>query len=105
MNNLQTHRQNAGLSQSQLAAKVEGLSVRTLQHYEQGSLDINKAAVGTVAKIASVLGCSVADLLEPGWDTPDVGKIPAGAAVLIVQALGYKIDGVLALFNPDNYIL
>ena len=105
MNNLQTHRQNAGLSQSQLAAKVEGLSVRTLQHYEQGSLDINKAAVGTVAKIASVLDCTVADLLEPGWEAADVGKIPADAAVLIARTLGRQVDEILAVFNSDNYIL
>ena len=65
MKNLQKRRQEAGFSQSQLAYLVEGLSVRTLQHYEQGSLNINKAAAETVAKIAEALHCEVQDILEP----------------------------------------
>ena len=64
MSKLQKRRKAAGLSQSQLAAKVEGLSVRTLQHYEQGSMDINKAAAATVQGLAFALGCKVEDLLE-----------------------------------------
>lgn len=64
MSKLQERRKAAGLSQSQLAAKVDGLTVRTLQHYEQGSLDINKAAAVTVQRLAAALGCTVEDLLE-----------------------------------------
>ena len=63
MNKLQEHRKAAGLSQSQLAAKVP-MSVRTLQHLERGSLDINKAAAVTVYRLAQELGCEVVDLLE-----------------------------------------
>lgn len=64
MSKLQDRRKAAGLSQSQLAAKVEGLTVRTLQYYEQGALDINKAAAIIVWRLSVVLGCQVSDLLE-----------------------------------------
>lgn len=62
-NRLQDRRKAAGLSQSQLAAKVP-MSVRTLQHLERGSLDINKAAAVTVYRLAIVLECQIEDLLE-----------------------------------------
>lgn len=64
MSKLKDRRQKAGFSQSQLAARVEGLSVRTLQHYEQGTMDINKAAALIVWRLAVALGCEVVDLLE-----------------------------------------
>ena len=64
MSKLQDRRKKAGFSQSQLAARVEGLSLRSLQHYEQGSLDINKAAALIVWRIAVALGCDVGDILE-----------------------------------------
>lgn len=63
MSKLQERRKAAGLSQSQLAAKLS-MSVRTLQHLERGSLDINKAAAVTVYRLAQELGCEVVDLLE-----------------------------------------
>lgn len=63
MSKLQDRRKAAGLSQSKLAAKVP-MSVRTLQHLEAGSLDINKAAAVTVYRLAVVLECEVVDLLE-----------------------------------------
>jgi transcriptional regulator with XRE-family HTH domain len=63
MNKLQNRRKAAGLSQSQLAAKV-GISVRTLQHLESGFRDINKAAALTVYRMAVELRCDVSDLLE-----------------------------------------
>lgn len=64
MSKLQDRRKAAGLSQSQLTAKVEGLTLRTLQYYEQGALDINKAAALIVWRLSVVLGCRVEDLLE-----------------------------------------
>lgn len=63
MTKLQERRKAAGLSQSKLAAATE-LSVRTLQHYEQGTMDINSAAAMTVYKLAQHLGCRMEDLLE-----------------------------------------
>lgn len=63
MSKLQERRKAAGLSQSQLAEKIP-MSVRTLQHLERGSLDVNKAAAVTVYRLAQELGCEVVDLLE-----------------------------------------
>ena len=61
--NIQAKRKAAGLSQRQLADRA-GVSVRALQHYEQGSLDINKAAAEQVYRLARALGCSIEELLD-----------------------------------------
>lgn len=63
MSNLQNLRKAAGLSQRQLADKSE-TSFRTLQDYEQGNKDINKAQVIILYKIAKTLQCSIEDLME-----------------------------------------
>lgn len=63
LSKLQDKRKAAGLSQRKLADRV-GLSFRMIQHYEQGSLDINKAAVETVYRLAAALGCSMEDLID-----------------------------------------
>lgn len=63
MSKLQDKRKAAGLSQSKLADRV-GVSFRMIQHYEQGSLDINKAAAETVYRLAKALGCDMVELLE-----------------------------------------
>lgn len=63
MTNLKKHRIEKGFSQSQLA-ELAGMSLRTLQHYEQGERDINKAQAGTLLRIARALDCTIEDLLE-----------------------------------------
>ena len=63
MSKLQDRRKAAGLSQSELARKAE-VPVRTIQHFEKGTMDINKAAVVTVLQLAEALGCEIMDLLE-----------------------------------------
>jgi DNA-binding XRE family transcriptional regulator len=59
---LKTARETAGLSQSQAAEKA-GVSVRTLQHYEQGSKDVNAAKLATILKLCAALRCKIADIL------------------------------------------
>ena len=56
-------RKDKGLTQKELA-EATGLSLRTLQHYEQGSKDLNMAAAITVYAIAQALGVKVEDLLN-----------------------------------------
>jgi transcriptional regulator with XRE-family HTH domain len=63
MSNLQRIRKEAGLTQSELAGRAK-ISLRTLQYYEQGSLDINKASAVTVWRLAMVLGCQMESLLN-----------------------------------------
>jgi len=62
-NNIQKLRLEKGLSQSQLA-ELSGISVRTLQSYEQGDRDICKAAVETAFKIAKALDVSIEQLFK-----------------------------------------
>ncbi len=61
--NLKRIRTLYGCSQSELA-ELSGVSLRSIQMYEQRGKDINKASVTTVSKLAKVLGCSVEDLIE-----------------------------------------
>ena len=63
MTNLKTRRMAAGLSQSGLA-KETGVSVRTIQQYEQRQKDINKASVERLLAFAKRLYCDVEDLME-----------------------------------------
>jgi len=60
---LQALRKNCGYSQRILAEK-SGVNLRTLQQYELGTKDINKAAAGSINALARVLGCRIEDLLE-----------------------------------------
>lgn len=61
--NLKRIRKNYGLSQSELAAK-SGVSLRSIQMYEQRKKKINKASLETVYALAKVLKCDVIDLME-----------------------------------------
>lgn len=63
MTNLKKIREASGLSQAKLA-EASGVNVRMIQHYEQGSKDINVAAALTVYRLAQALDCMVEDLLE-----------------------------------------
>ena len=56
-------RTSYGCSQSELAKK-SGVSLRSIQMYEQRNKDINKANADTVLRLAKVLGCTVEDLIE-----------------------------------------
>ena len=61
---LQRRRLSVGFSQSQLA-KASGVSVRTIQHYEQRQKDIGKAGYDQLLRLSQALYCSPADLMEP----------------------------------------
>ena len=61
--NLKRIRTGYGCTQAALA-KLSGVSLRSIQMYEQRNKDINKASVETVYRIAKVLGCTIEDLME-----------------------------------------
>lgn len=63
MSNLKRIRESRGLSQTQLVHK-SGVGIKSIQGYEQGLRDINKAQALNLYKIAQVLNCTIEDLLE-----------------------------------------
>lgn len=63
MTKLKQLRTKKNLSQKDLAEKA-GINVRTLQQYEQGTRDLNKAEALTVLKLAFVLNCNPYELIN-----------------------------------------
>ena len=67
MYNLKIRRQEAGMSQKDLA-NASGINWRMIQHYEceapSDHRDINKAAAIVVLKLARALDCRVEDIME-----------------------------------------
>ena len=45
-------------------AKLSGVTLRSIQMYEQRRKDINKACAETLYSISKVLGCTIEDLIE-----------------------------------------
>lgn len=63
MSNLKRIREEKNVTQAKLA-EASGVSIRMIQHYEQGVKDINKAQGITLNNIAKALECTIEDLLE-----------------------------------------
>ena len=61
--NLKRLRLSYGVSQSELSA-ASGVSLRSIQMYEQRNKDINKSQSETLWNLSVVLGCRMEDLLE-----------------------------------------
>ena len=61
--NIKRLRTAYGCTQAELAKRA-GVSLRSIQMYEQRNKDINKASAETLYRIAKVLGCSIENLLE-----------------------------------------
>ena len=61
--NLKRIRTAYGCTQAELA-KRSGVSLRSIQMYEQRNKDINKASAETLLRLSKVLGCTMEDLME-----------------------------------------
>ncbi len=61
--NLKRIRTAYGFSQAELAER-SGVTLRSIQMYEQRNKNINKASVETIYQLAKSLGCSMEDLIE-----------------------------------------
>ena len=61
--NLKRFRTSYGYTQAELS-KQSGVSLRSIQMYEQRQKNINKASAETLYSIAKVLGCAIEDLIE-----------------------------------------
>ena len=61
--NLKRKREVCGYTQKELAGR-SGVTIRSIQMYEQRNKDINKASVETVYRLAKALGCQIEELIE-----------------------------------------
>lgn len=61
--NLKKLRLQSGLTQNELA-KQSGVSLRSIQMYEQGHKDINKANADAIYRLSKTLNCSMEDLYQ-----------------------------------------
>ena len=61
--NLKRFRTTYGCTQAELA-RQSGVSLRSIQMYEQRRRDINKACAETLYRISKVLGCTMENLVE-----------------------------------------
>ncbi len=61
--NLKRIRSAYGFTQAKLAER-SGVSLRSIQMYEQRNKNINKASADTMYRLAKVLGCTMEDLIE-----------------------------------------
>lgn len=61
--NLKRFRTLYGCTQAELA-QYSGVSLRSIQMYEQRNKDINKASAETLYRLSKVLGCTIEDLIE-----------------------------------------
>ena len=61
--NLKRIRAAYGCTQAELAQK-SGVTLRSIQMYEQRNKDINKASAESVYRLAKALGCAMEDLIE-----------------------------------------
>ena len=61
--NLRRLRDAYGCSQAELS-RLSGVSLRSIQMYEQRRKDINKAQAETLLRLSKVLGCSMEQLME-----------------------------------------
>lgn len=61
--NLKRIRTAYGFTQAELAER-SGVSLRSIQMYEQRNKNINKASADTIYSLAKVLGCTMEDLIE-----------------------------------------
>ena len=61
--NLHQLRKAAGLTQKELS-ELAGVNLRTLQQYEIGGKDINKASGKTINSLAQALHCNFYDIMD-----------------------------------------
>ena len=61
--NLKRIRTAYGFTQARLAER-SGVSLRSIQMYEQRNKNINKANADTIYSLAKALGCTMEDLIE-----------------------------------------
>lgn len=67
MSNLQILRNEKGLSQSKLS-EITGISIKTIQMYEQGHREISNARIDILLKFCIALDCKLEQLICPKFE-------------------------------------
>ena len=63
MTKLKKIRLSKNISREKLS-ELSGISIRTIEGYEQKRRNINNSSVNTMIKLADALGCDLFDILE-----------------------------------------
>lgn len=63
MSNLKRLREASGMSRAKLS-ELSGVGIRSIEGYEQGLRDINKAQGIILYKISQALNCKIEDILD-----------------------------------------
>ena len=96
MKNLQRIRKASGMSQAQLS-KASDVSLRSIQCYEQGVMDINRAEGLSLYKLSKALGCRMEQLLE--LDVLQPPMTVTQALLLFAEHAPYHTDQCLELIR------
>lgn len=96
MSNLKRIREAREISQAKLS-ELSGVSIRMIQHYEQGVKDINKAQGITLYNLAKALNCKMEALLDIGIKLSDIVHITDPNSEY------YNEWGIIKTINGDNY--
>lgn len=75
MTRIKELRQAKGFTQQKFA-DVTGISLRTLQHYEQGSKDFDHARIDTLLKACVALNCKLEDVIQNEEYRELIRKLP-----------------------------
>ena len=92
MKKIKELRNKAGMKQSELAEKI-GKSLRTVQKYEKGEIEV---AVSVISDIAAVLGISSSDILGYKSGIEHIGSLSDIMSFLFmlenVQDIDFKVN-------------
>jgi transcriptional regulator with XRE-family HTH domain len=88
------------MTQKELSEK-SGVSIRMIQHYEQGVKDIKKAAAETVSKLAEVLGCDTDDIINEDAELEKTVKLEDALSKTNIHKGSSTVSAVLEQIPSD----
>lgn len=88
------------MTQKELSEK-SGVSLRMIQHYEQGAKDIKKAAAETVGKLAEALGCSTDDVIYEDIALEKTVKLEDALSKINIHKGGTTVSAILQQIPTD----
>lgn len=102
MNNIKRIRTEKELTQNQLS-RITGVSIKNIQKYESGEVDVNNVSAITLLKIATALGCEIKDLLDDDRKTTAIQPIMQHYEDEIIELVETELDENCHSDFPDDY--